>query len=87
MDIADRIEADLRAALQPTLLRVQDDSAAHASHAGARDGGHYTVQVCSARFTGLNRLARHRLVYDALGPLAARRIHALAIQAKAPEEP
>jgi len=80
------IEARLRAALAPTRLQVQDDSHLHAGHAGAREGGHFTVLITSARFSGLSRVARHRLVYDALGPLAAQRVHALAIQARAPEE-
>ncbi len=84
---AQQIEACLRAALAPTQLRVQDDSAQHAGHAGAREGGHYTVHITSDRFSGLARLARHRLVYDSLGPLAARGVHALAIVAKAPAEP
>lgn len=80
------IEQRLREALQPLAIEVQDDSAQHAGHAGAREGGHYTVRITSARFAGVSRLARHRLVYDALGPLAALRIHALAIVALAPEE-
>lgn len=80
------IEARLRAALAPTRLVVQDDSHRHAGHAGAREGGHYTVRITSARFTGLTRVARHRLVYDALGPLAPQRVHALAIEARAPDD-
>jgi len=84
---SEQIEALLREALAPTLLQVQDDSAQHAGHAGAREGGHYTVRVVSARFTGLNRVARHRLVYDSLAELMKRGIHALAIDAKAPGEP
>jgi BolA protein len=83
---AGEIEARLRAALAPSHLEVQDDSHLHAGHAGARDGGHYTVRVCSARFKGLPRLARHRLVYAALGPLPALGVHALALQTWAPEE-
>lgn len=79
------IEAALRAALQPSELRVQDDSALHAGHAGARDGGHYTVHIRSARFAGLSPLARHRLVYDSLGPLQALGVHALAIDAQVPD--
>jgi BolA protein len=86
MDTRSHISQVLQAALAPTHLQVQDDSAAHAGHAGARDGGHYTVHIHSPRFVGLGRLARHRLVYDALGPLQACRIHALAIHAKAPDE-
>jgi len=83
---ATRIEAALRAALQPVSLHVRDDSAAHAGHAGAREGGHYSVTLVSERFAGLARVARHRLVYDALGPLMREGIHALAIDARTPEE-
>jgi BolA protein len=84
---ADDIENRLRAALAPSTLVVQDDSHLHAGHAGAREGRHYTVTLTSARFAGLARVARHRLVYDALGPLASQGVHALAIVAKAPDEP
>lgn len=80
------IEQALRAALQPDRLEVIDDSHLHAGHAGAREGGHFTVRVVSGRFAGLNRVARHRLVYDAVRPLMAGRIHALAVQALAPDE-
>ncbi len=80
------IESRLREALAPLELRVEDDSAHHAGHAGAREGGHYTVRLRSARFEGLPRIARHRLVYDALAPLMAVGIHALAIEARAPDE-
>jgi BolA protein len=78
--IAD-IEARLRSALAPEELEVQDDSHQHAGHAGAREGGHYSVRIVSSRFTGLHRVARHRLVYDSLGELMQRGIHALAIDA------
>jgi BolA protein len=84
---ADQIETLLRANLAPEALAVQDDSHLHAGHAGAREGRHFSVQVTSARFAGLPRVARHRLVYDSLGPLAAQGVHALAITAKAPGEP
>lgn len=80
------LESRLRESLQPQSLQVIDDGHLHAGHAGAREGGHYTVTITSARFAGLARVARHRLVYDALGPLAARGIHALAIVARAPGE-
>jgi len=83
---ANDIEAVLRAALEPTELQLRDDSHQHAGHAGAREGGHYALRIRSARFTGLTRLARHRLVYHALGPLGSRGVHALAIEALAPEE-
>ncbi|MBK6854133.1 MAG: BolA family transcriptional regulator [Burkholderiales bacterium] len=75
----DEIDAVLRAEFAPTELLVRDDSAQHAGHAGAGSGGHYFVRLRSARFAGLGRVARHRLVYDALGLLIARGIHALAL--------
>lgn len=81
------IEARLRATLEPLSLTVQDDSHLHAGHAGAREGGHYTVTIVSPRFTGLQRVARHRLVYHSLAELMQQGIHALAIDARAPGEP
>lgn len=81
------IERRLRAALDPLELHLQDDSAQHAGHAGAREGGHYSVSIVSASFTGLNKVARHRLVYHSLGELMQQGIHALAVQARAPGEP
>jgi BolA protein len=80
------IEQVLRAALAPSAIEVDDDSHLHAGHAGAREGRHYTVRLTSARFSGLSRVARHRLVYDSLGSLAEQGVHALAIVARAPEE-
>lgn len=84
--IANEIEARLRAELAPTELTIRDDSAQHAGHAGAREGGHFHVAVVSDRFTGLQSLARHRLVYHSLSDLMQRGIHALAIDARAPGE-
>ena len=81
------IQQELKAALHPDLVEVQDDSHLHAGHAGAREGRHFTVRIVSARFNGLSRVARHRLVYDALHALIPRGIHALAIEARAPGEP
>ena len=83
---AAEIESCLRVALAPSAIEVNDDSHLHAGHVGARDGAHYTVRLTSARFTGLSRVARHRLVYDSLGSLAAQGVHALAIVARAPDE-
>ena len=75
------------AALQPQSLSIGDESAQHAGHEGAKSGGgHYRVTIVSAQFTGQPLLARHRLIYDALGPLMRREIHALAIDAQAPNE-
>ena len=83
---ASEIESVLRTALAPSAIEVDDDSHLHAGHAGARQGRHFTVRLTSARFTGLSRVARHRLVYDSLGSLADQGVHALAIVARAPEE-
>ena len=78
------VQAALQAAFQPAALEVIDDSHLHAGHAGAREGRHFTVRIRSERFAGLNRVARHRLVYDALAAWMPRGIHALAIDAQAP---
>lgn len=81
------IESRLREALSPTQLQVWDDSEAHKGHAGAaKGGGHFELLITSSRFSGLRPIARHRLVYDALGDLMQTRIHALSINAKTPEE-
>jgi len=79
---AAELEARLRQALAPTAIDVDDDSHLHAGHAGAREGRHFSVRIASPRFAGLKPLARHRLVYDALGPLGPLGIHALAIDAR-----
>ncbi|MFO1337220.1 MAG: BolA family protein [Burkholderiaceae bacterium] len=81
------VQARLQDTLAPERLEVIDDSAAHAGHAGAREGSHLRVLIVSPRFVGVPRLARHRLVYDALSTLMPRGIHALVIEARAPGEP
>ena len=74
-------------ALEPTSLDIIDESHRHAGHAGARDGGgHYVLHIASAQFTGKNTVARHRMVYSALGKMVERDIHALNIQADTPDE-
>ena len=87
---ANDIEFILRerlADLQPTRLELIDDSGKHAGHEGSRSGGgHYRLLIISAAFSGKPTLARHRLVYDALDELMRSKIHALSIQALAPEE-
>jgi BolA protein len=83
---AQDIEQALAAALAPASLAVRDDSHLHAGHAGAREGRHFSVTICSTRFEGLGRVGRHRLVYDALASLMPRGIHALAIEARSPSE-
>lgn len=74
------------ASLDPQRLEIRDDSARHAGHAGAREGGHFAVAIVSPRFAGLSTVQRHRLVYDAVGDLMRNGIHALSIVAKTPDE-
>lgn len=72
--------------LTPRSLEIIDDSALHAGHAGAREGGHYRVVVVAEAFRGKPQLARHRLVYEAVAPLMGQGVHALSILARTPEE-
>ena len=73
--------------LQPVDLRIIDESAKHAGHAGAASGGgHFIVQITSAAFRDKSLIQRHRLVYDAIGDMMQRDIHALSIDARTPEE-
>lgn len=84
---ADLIEHRLRAELSPLDLQIIDESAAHAGHAGARDGGgHFRVVIVSEVFAGKSLLQRHRLVYAAVNDLMPKEIHALSIKALAPKE-
>ena len=80
---ANALEARLIAVLQPTRLEVLDESAAHAGHTGANAEGfgtHFRVRIASPLFTGKTRVARHRLVYDALQNFIDQGLHALAIE-------
>ena len=88
MSVAARIRERL-AALEPLELQLVDESSQHAGHAGARPGGntHWRLTIVSPRFAGQSTVARHRMVYQALGELMQNPIHALAINARAPEEP
>lgn len=85
---ADRIEAALDAALSPSVLEVIDDSARHSGHSGARAGGetHYNVRIVSPVFAGQGRVARHRMVNDALQAEFDSGLHALSLDLKAPED-
>jgi BolA protein len=85
---AARLEAVLTQAFSPTLLRVVDDSARHAGHAGARPGGetHFNVLLVSAAFRGINRVARSRAVHEALAAEFAEGMHALSLTLRSPEE-
>ena len=86
--LANEIHARLTDALAPSRLEVINDSHHHAGHMGDDGTGesHWTVVVESDRFVGLNRVARQRLVNNALADLLSSRIHALAIRARAPGE-
>lgn len=80
---ADDLRLRLAELLQPTVLDVLDESAAHAGHAGADESGfgtHFRVRIASPLFDGRSRVARHRLVYDALQDFVDRGLHALAIE-------
>jgi BolA family transcriptional regulator, general stress-responsive regulator len=86
MSVIDAMRTSL-AALDPVSIEIHDDSAKHAGHAGAKSGGgHFRLSIVSPRFAGCRTMERHRLVYDALGPLMKREIHALSINAKTPDE-
>jgi BolA family transcriptional regulator, general stress-responsive regulator len=87
--MGERIAARLTEALAPIFLDVIDESSRHAGHVGARPGGgtHYRVRIVSAKFAGLSRIARHRVVYGLLPGEFADGLHALALDAKAPGEP
>ena len=81
-----KIEALLTEAFAPSHLLVKDQSHLHSGHAGAQDGrGHFDVTIVAEAFAGTRPLARHRMVYDALGSLMETDIHALSIHASAPE--
>ena len=77
----------LLAVFQPTKIEIIDDSHKHAGHEGARSGGgHYTLHIVSTQFAGKPTLARHRMIYSALGEMMKHDIHALNIQANTPQE-
>ena len=83
----EKIRQVLTARLAPVELVIRDDSATHAGHAGAREGGHFSVLVVSEHFAGRTRMQRHQLVYEAVSELMRTDIHALSIQARTPQEP
>lgn len=85
MNIPEQIEARL-ASLKPSLIRIEDDSALHRGHAGAKEGGHFRLTIVAESFAGLSPVARHRLVNQAVGDLMRQGIHALSIKAATPSE-
>ena len=83
----ERIRSRLQTALSPLELHIEDDSAKHAGHAGAaQGGGHYILRIICSQFEGLKLVMRHRLVYDSVHDMMHAEIHALAIIALAPSE-
>jgi len=86
MDLSKAIRERL-AALEPQSIDLLDETGKHAGHAGAKAGGnHFRLTIVSPRFSGKDQIARHRMIYAALGSLMQREIHALAIQALTPDE-
>lgn len=87
MDRASFIESTLRTAFVPQHFEIRDDSAKHARHPGAAaGGGHFEVVIVAEAFRGLNRIARQRRVFAALGDAVGNEIHALAMKTFTPEE-
>ena len=87
MDTPEVIVSRLREHLSAESVEIEDQSHLHAGHAGAAGGGgHYEVTIVASCFKGLNTLARHRLVYEAVGELMKKEIHARSIQAYSAEE-
>jgi BolA protein len=89
MNVRARIESALTEALHPVRLDVVDESHLHAGHAGARPEGetHFRVHIVAPAFSGMSRVDRHRRVNALLAAELAGPVHALAIDARAPEEP
>tara|TARA_B100001173_G_C15581161_1_gene376433 strand:- start:111 stop:377 length:267 start_codon:yes stop_codon:yes gene_type:complete len=87
MKTIDLIVDLLRQKLLAESVEIEDQSHLHKGHAGAADGGgHYQVTVIASCFKGLNTLARHRLIYEAVDHLMKKEIHALSIQAYSEDE-
>jgi BolA family transcriptional regulator, general stress-responsive regulator len=87
MTASDRITRKLTEAFRPAALEVVDESHLHKGHAGHRPEGetHFRVRITAAAFAGKTRVAAHRMIYAALADEIRRGVHALAIEAKAPD--
>lgn len=83
-----RMRDKLTAALHPIHLEIKDDSKKHAGHAGADPKGetHFSIMIVSAKFEGLNAVARHRLIYGVVAEELKERVHALSLESLTPEE-
>ena len=88
MSVADDIRRKLTEAIRPTEIEVEDESAHHAGHAGARPGGetHFRVRIVAPAFTDMSRVARQRKIYEVLAEELRAQIHALSIDVRAPGE-
>ncbi|QVL45917.1 MAG: BolA family transcriptional regulator [Methylophilaceae bacterium] len=86
MNIVDTIR-DRLAVFNPTSLEIEDNSAAHAGHAGNNGGGHFTLKIASSHFVQKTPIMRHRLIYQALDDLIPQQIHAISIIAILPTDP
>jgi BolA protein len=88
MNVRDGIERKLREAFAPLALEVLDESESHRGHGGWREGGetHFRVRMTSAAFAGAARVARARAVHRALDEELSGRVHALALELRAPED-
>jgi len=87
MERANQIETRLREAFTPQKIEVRDDSRLHAGHEGAKSGGgHFAVTIVSPLFQGKNAVQRHQMIYQALGDMMKKDIHALSIRALTPDE-
>jgi len=75
------------AVLEPINLEIEDNSAAHAGHKGNMGGGHFNLTITSSHFSEKSQIMRHRLIYQALGDLMPKQIHALSIVAISPNDP
>jgi BolA protein len=87
MHAVERAMRERLATLAPVALELRDESGQHAGHAGSRPSGgsHWHLAIVSEAFRGKSAVARHRMVYEALGDLMKRDIHALRIEASAPK--
>ena len=88
MSVAETMRSKLEAALSPERLEIVDDSESHRGHGGYREGGesHFNMEIVAGAFEGASRVARQRLVFDALAEELAGPVHALSLRCLAPEE-
>ena len=85
-DLTQEIRSRLQS-FNPSLLKLEDDTATHAGHIGNEGGGHFNLKIVSSQFLEKSQIMRHRMIYQALADLIPQKIHALSILAIAPNEP